>query len=168
MNQRTPLTLALFLLGSIPSLAPVAAQNKSPQDKPVASNGEQVKKFEAAIAPYVKKARESLPEAKKKYLAGLPKNQIFYVTIKLYDSSKTYEQVFVRVTSWKGESIQGILASGLSIVHNHSKGEELTCHESEILDWTISKPDGTEEGNFVGKFLDVVPPANLDSQGLVF
>jgi uncharacterized protein YegJ (DUF2314 family) len=158
MNQWMPLTLAPFLLASVTSLAPVPAQNKSPQDKPVAANAEEVKKFEAAIAPYVKKARETLAEAKKKYLAGLPKNQIFYVTIKLYDSSKTYEQVFVRITSWKGESIQGILESNLSIVHNHSKGEKLNCHESEILDWTISKPDGTEEGNFVGKFLDTYQP----------
>ncbi|SRR6266513_1058724 len=158
MNQRRPLTLALFLLASVPSLSPVPAQNKSPQDKLVAANAEQVKKFEAAIAPYVKKARKALPEAKKKYLAGLPQNQIFYVTIKLYDSSKTYEQVFVRVTSWKGESIQGILQSNLSIIRNHSKGEKLSCHESEILDWTISKPDGTEEGNIVGKFLDTYQP----------
>ena len=30
--------------------------------------------------------------------------------------------------------------------------------ESDVLDWTISKPDGTEEGNFVGKFLDTYKP----------
>jgi hypothetical protein len=82
MSHRAPF-LALFRLAFVPSLSPDAAQNKSPQDKPVAANAEQVKKFEAAIAPYVKKAREALPEAKKNYLAGLPQNQIFYVTIKL-------------------------------------------------------------------------------------
>jgi uncharacterized protein YegJ (DUF2314 family) len=158
MNYRAALILAVFLLSSVPLLVPAVAQNNSPQDKPVASSAEQLKKFEDAIAPYVKKARESLPEAKKKYLAGLPRNQIFYVTIKLYDASKKYEQVFVRVTSWKSESIQGILSSDLSLIHNHSKGEKLTCNESEILDWTISKPDGTEEGNFVGKFLDTYQP----------
>lgn len=26
--------------------------------------------------------------------------------------------------------------------------------ESMLIDWTISKPDGTEEGNYIGKFLD--------------
>jgi hypothetical protein len=26
--------------------------------------------------------------------------------------------------------------------------------ESELIDWLISRPDGTEEGNVVGKFLD--------------
>lgn len=158
MNHRAALPFVLLLLSSISSLVPAVAQNNSPQDKPVVSNAERLKKFEDALAPYVKKARETLPEAKKKYLAGLPKDQTFYVTIKLYDPSKKYEQVFVRVTSWKGETIQGILSSDLSLIHNHSKGEKLTCNESEILDWTISKPDGTEEGNFVGKFLDTYQP----------
>ena len=128
------MSLNLFLLSSVTSLAPVAAQNKSPQDKPFASNAEQIKKFEDAIAPYVKRARETLPEAKKKYLAGLPKNQMFFVTMKLYDASKKYDQVFIRVISWKGETLQGILASDLALIHNHSKGEKLTCNESEILD----------------------------------
>jgi hypothetical protein len=62
-----------------------------------------------AIAPYIKKAREAWPVGKKKYLAGLPQNQIFYVTINLYDPSKIYEQVFVRITSWKGESVEEFL-----------------------------------------------------------
>ena len=158
MNHRAALPLAFFLLNFVPSLALIAAQNKSPQDTPVAVNAEKSKKFEDAIAPYVKKARETLPEAKKKYLAGLAKNQTFFVTINLYDPSKKFEQVFVRVTSWKGETVQGILASELALIHNHSKGEKLTCNESKILDWTISKPDGTEEGNFVGKFLDTYRP----------
>jgi uncharacterized protein YegJ (DUF2314 family) len=158
MKLTTALPLALFLLSSVPPLVSAPAQNNSPQDKPAVSNAEQLKKFEDAIAPYVKKAREALPEAKKKYLAGLPKDQTFYITIKLYDPSKKYEQVFVKVTSWKGETVQGILSSDLSLIHNHSKGEKLTCNESEILDWTISKPDGTEEGNFVGKFLDTYQP----------
>ena len=158
MNHRPALPLAFFLLSFVPLLAPVAAQNKSPQDKPVPVTAEKSKKFADAIAPYVKKARETLPETKKKYLAGIPKDQTFFVTINLYDPSKNFEQVFVRVTSWKGKAVQGILASDLALIHNHSKGEKLTCNESEILDWTISKPDGTEEGNFVGKFLDTYQP----------
>ena len=158
MNNRAALPLALFVLSFVPSSVPVAAQNNPPQDKPVGANPEKLKKLEDAIAPYVKKARETLPEAEKKYLAGLPENQTFFVTVKLYDSSKKYEQVFVKVTSWKGESIQGILASDLALVHNHSKGDKFNCNESKILDWTISKPDGTEEGNFVGKFLDAYQP----------
>lgn len=159
MNHLKTLPFIFFLLISVSAPALVVGQNNSPKDKPVASNAEQIKKFEDAIAPYVQKARESLPEAKKKYMAGLPTNQVFYVTIKLYDhSKKNYEQVFVRVTAWKGETIHGTLESEVSIIRDHSQGEKLTCNDSEILDWTISKPDGSEEGNFVGKFLETYQP----------
>ena len=158
IHRATVPSLARLLLSSVLSLVPLAAQDNAPKDKPVAANAERIKKFEEAIAPYVKKARETLPEAKKKYLAGLPKGQTFYVTIKLYDAAKKYEQVFVRVTSWKGETVQGALESDLALIRDHVKGEKVTCRESEILDWTISKPDGTEEGNLVGKFLDTYQP----------
>jgi hypothetical protein len=158
MNQCAVLPVALFLLSSVTTRAPVAPQTKSPTDKPVSTNAEQVKKFEDAIAPYVKKAQETLPKAKKRYLRGLPKNQIFYVTIKLYDLAKKYELVFVKVTSWKRETIEGILDSDVTLIPNHPKGEKLTCQESEVQDWTISKPDGSEEGNYVGKFLDTYKP----------
>jgi hypothetical protein len=40
MNQRTPLTLALFLLASVSSLAPVVARNKSPKDNSVPANAD--------------------------------------------------------------------------------------------------------------------------------
>jgi hypothetical protein len=160
MSNRRTLPFVVFLLLSISLPALVACQNNAPKDKLVPANGdEQVKKYEEAIAPSVKKARETLPEAKKKYLAGLPPKQIFYVTIKLYDApKKSYEQAFIMVNEWKGETIYGTIDSDLSMIRTHSRGEKLTCTESEVLDWTISKPDGTEEGNFVGKFLETYRP----------
>ena len=33
-------------------------------------------------------------------------------------------------------------------------GDAYSFPETDLIDWTISKPDGTEEGNFVGNFLD--------------
>ncbi len=129
----------------------------APADKPAAANAEQVRKFEEAISPYVTKARETLPRAKKRYLKGLRKGEILYVTTRIRENGK-YEQVFVRVTSWEGQTVRGLLASDVSLFANHKRGEDLTCKESEVLDWTISKPDGSEEGNFVGKFLDSYKP----------
>jgi uncharacterized protein YegJ (DUF2314 family) len=153
----------LFFRATVPSLVllcglyTVAAQNAPPKDKPVSAVDAQVKKFEDAIAPYVKQARDTLPDAKKKYLAGLPKGQVFFVTIRLYEDKK-FEQAFLAVMSWKDKTIEGVLASNLDVVQNHKRGDKLTCQESDVFDWTISKPDGTEEGNFVGKFLDTYQP----------
>ena len=33
-----------------------------------------------------------------------------------------------------------------------------TMPEDELIDWTIVHPDGSEEGNVVGKFLDTLRP----------
>jgi uncharacterized protein YegJ (DUF2314 family) len=140
------------------SARPQELSPTAPADKPAGATGsEQIRKFEEAIKPYVKQARQTLPRAKKKYLKGLGKGEILFVTSRLYGNGR-YEQVFVRVTSWEGETIRGLLASDVSVVPNHKRGEDVTCKESEVLDWTISKPDGSEEGNFVGKFLDSYKP----------
>lgn len=47
-------TLALFLLASVSSLAPVVAQNKSPKDEPVAANADPFSVVIAAEWPSVK------------------------------------------------------------------------------------------------------------------
>jgi hypothetical protein len=43
-------------------------------------------------------------------------------------------------------------------VHGYSLGDRYAFPESELRDWLITRPDGTEEGNFVGRFLDSYEP----------
>jgi uncharacterized protein YegJ (DUF2314 family) len=151
---------AILFLGGLPQTGvPISGQGQAPADKPVeAKTDKQVKNFEEAIAPFLKKARETLPDAKKRYLKGLPKGEHFFVTTRLYAPDGKFEQVFVKVTSWKKEEIKGLLASDVALIPNHRKGETITCREADILDWLILKPDGSEEGNVVGKFLDTYQP----------
>ena len=150
--------LALSIAASLPP--PLWSQElapNAPADKPAGISSEQAKKFEDAIAPYVKKAKETLPKAKKKYMKGLHHGEVFFVTTRIQENGK-FEQVFVRVTSWEGDTIHGVLASDMQLLTTHKKGEIVDCKENELIDWTISKPDGTEEGNFVGTFLDTYKP----------
>ena len=144
------------LLGALPR--PQELSPQVPADKPVnAANAEDIRKLDEAIAPYVKKARATLPEAKKKYLSGLSHGDSFFVTIRIYNSDGKFEQVFVSVTSWEGQTIKGVLSSDTPILHR-KRGEVVACKERDVLDWTISKADGSEEGNFVGNFLDSYHP----------
>jgi hypothetical protein len=46
----------------------------------------------------------------------------------------------------------------VDIVHGYRLGDRYTFPESELRDWLIAKPDGSEEGNYVGKFLDGYEP----------
>lgn len=156
-----PFRAAILLVLSAVSVAIPKPQDlapNAPADKPVAVNKNETQKFEDAIGPYVNKAKLTLPYAKKRYQKGLTKGEVFFITMKLYDPDRHYETVFVRVRSWEGDKIKGVLSSDLVLLKKHKNGEEVACLERDVLDWTISKPDGTEEGNFAGKFLDTYKP----------
>lgn len=106
------------------------------------------------IASAVKKARATLPQAKRRFLQGLPAGQVFFVTTRISDSLEQVEQVFVRVKQWQGTEVSGLIASELGLVKSYQPNQLITFPESAVLDWTISRPDGTEEGNYVGKLID--------------
>lgn len=151
--------IAVLLLTSAPNVCAQEAKLSSdaPKDKPVRVKGQSaLDKLEAAIAPYVKKARATLPQAKKRYLKGLNPGEIFYVTTKISEGgveNTRVEQIFVRVKSWNGTKISGTIESHLKM-KSRKFGDKIWVDEKDVYDWLIAKPDGTEEGNVVGKFLD--------------
>jgi hypothetical protein len=130
----------------------------APKDQPKPATRDEVSKFEEAIKPYVEKARKTYPEAKKRYLDGLPPQHTFFITTRLHDDKGRFEQVFIAVKEIKDGRIKGLIWSDINIVSGYKHGDSYNFPESELLDWTIANPDGTEEGNFVGKFLDTYKP----------
>jgi hypothetical protein len=130
----------------------------APPDKPIQADAEQVRKFEEAIKPYIEKARKTYPQARERYLKGLPPKHTFFITARLHDAEGRFEQVFIAVKQIKDGMIKGLIWSDVQIISGYAKGDTYSFPESELVDWTISKPDGTEEGNFVGKFLDTYQP----------
>jgi hypothetical protein len=130
-----------------------------PADQPArAITTDQAPRFDAAIAPYTEQARKTYPYAKARYLAGLPSGQTFFVTTRLTDRQGHFEGVFIRVTKIADGKITGRIASEKLAVMGYQAGDDYTFPEVELVDWTISKPDGSEEGNVVGKFLDTYRP----------
>ena len=133
----------------------------APADRPVLVAAEAAENPAAAvaaldrlIAPAVRQARATLPKARRRFLAGLPAGQAFFVTTRLQDPDGTFEQVFVQVTQWSGSQVQGTVASELGVVKTYRQNQSVTFPAAAVLDWTISRPDGSEEGNYVGKLLD--------------
>ena len=145
--------LILFLLPSI-----VAAQ-RAP-DKPVLAAGK--KSYDAitkAEAPYIAKGRATYPAAKKRFLAGLPRNYRFEVRKCLVDpGGLAQEEVFIEVEAIKGGMVYGRIGSQLGVVRSYRRWQRISFPESDVLDWTIVHPDGREEGNYVGKFIDTYRP----------
>lgn len=138
-----------------------ALSPNAPADRPVLVAGtspdEAQKKMQSLILPYVRQARATLPEAKRRYLAGLPAGEHFFVTAVLTDAAGHFEQVFIKVDSTDAERTTGRIASQIGIVAGYRYGDQVTVLDPDIIDWTISKPDGSEDGNYVGKFLDTLP-----------
>jgi uncharacterized protein DUF2314 len=133
----------------------VSAPVNPPPDEPVSVRSDpQLQKLLSAIEPYVQKARSTYPEAKARYLAGLPSGSTFFATVQLHDAEGKMEQVFVQVDKIEAGQISGLIWNDITRVKGFAKGQRYTFPEAEIVDWTIYNPDGTEEGNVVGNFLD--------------
>ena len=137
-----------------PAAQPPRAGSNAPKDEPVqASPGAEQEELERAIAPYIEQARKSYPDAKKRYLAGLPPGHRFSVVTKLHGPGRM-EAVFVTVTGIKGDQVTGRIDSDVRGVAGYKAGDSYTLSERDIVDWVIVRPDVSEEGNLVGKFLD--------------
>lgn len=125
------------------------APNSPPPDRVAKFNME----LAEAMKPYIEKARQTLPDAKKRFQAGLPAGHSMSVTTGLKDANNHYEQVFVYVDSWTGDTVKGRLANDVDL-EGFKRGQALEVKEKDMLDWTIVNPKGEEEGNLVGKFID--------------
>jgi hypothetical protein len=133
----------------------------APADRPVALVGpsadESLARWRALIAPHVATARATYPDAKRRYLAGLPRGETFFVTTVLRDSEGRFEQVFLRVDRIDNGIVTGRIYSEIATVRGYRAKDTVKVAEAEIVDWMISRPDGSEEGNVVGKFIDTLP-----------
>jgi hypothetical protein len=79
--------------------------------------------------------------------------------LRLYEKDNSnkivyFEDCFVSVERIANGRVYGRLENKPRMVHGHSLGERVVGEESEIRNWMIEHPDGYEEGNVVGKFLE--------------
>ena len=145
----------------VPTAPQSAPQTGLPDKRTRAEGQDAMRKLDKAVAPYVARAKKTWPDAKARFWKGLPKGQTLYVTYRLRENKgKQQETVFVAVKSinTKTSLIVGKIANILATVRTFKTGQWVKFSEVDLLDWTITRPDGTEEGNVVGKFLDSYKP----------
>ncbi len=148
-----------YVVGVLAAKHDQPQEAKGPPDKPRRLRGQdQVAAMDKAIAPSVAKAKATYPAAKTRFLAGLPAGYKFSVRVSLSDRDGTREDSFVDVERISGGNITGTINSELGVVREYKQGQRITFPESKIDNWVIVRPDGTEEGNYVGKFLDHYKP----------
>ena len=110
------------------------------------------------MEPYVEQARATWPAAHDRFRAGLPPHHTLFVTTRLSDATGREEQVFIAVGSIANGTIGGTIASQIGLVQGYRYGQSYAFPESALVDWMVARPDGSEEGNVVGKFMDSYTP----------
>src|SRR5947209_13490944 len=136
----------------------VPKKGEPPKDVPLAlSSTKQIGAYDKLIAPYVAKGRATYPAAKKRYLVGLPRGYYFSVKARLRDRAGHFEDSFIGVRKIENGKVFGVVDSKIEVVEGYKRGQPIVIPESKVDDWVIIRPDGSEEGNFVGKFMDTAP-----------
>ncbi len=148
------------LLGSIAFAQDAPVAPPVPSDRPKSVETDQAyAAYESAIAPYIEEARRTYPDAKQRFLSGQLGTRPFFVTVRLSEDGR-YEDVFVRVLviDERTGDISGKIANEIQALHKYQNGQRIITHEADVRDWTIVNPDGSEEGNVVGKFIERYQP----------
>jgi hypothetical protein len=137
--------------------AQVDSVRPGPPDQPIGVTTQQQQScLDSALAPYIAQGKATYPAAKARYLAGLPANSRFFVSAMLFDSMGHRELVFISVTGFGHDTASGRLASDLAVVRGFDQDASMRILDEAVLDWTIARPDGTEEGNAIGKYIDTL------------
>jgi hypothetical protein len=126
------------------------AKGTAPRDTPTKVTAQDAAQFRLLTH----EALKTYPAAKERYLRGLPSGYMFSVTTTLGDASGRTERVFVLVQHIESGTIRGLIGNDIVTVKGYKYGDPYTLSESAVQDWTISRPDGTEEGNYIGKYID--------------
>jgi uncharacterized protein YegJ (DUF2314 family) len=63
------------------------------------------------------------------------------------------EWMWIEVTRWQDETIEGILQNEPYYIKNLKAGAKVTVKQEDIFDYIIYKSDGTQEGNETGKLI---------------
>lgn len=101
-----------------------------------------------------KQARQQLPKVRQRFLKGLPTGEAMFIMTNVRNPEGKRENAFVQVLKWEKGQVAGAVASDMVYVTNIKRGDAITVPEANIVDWMISRADGSEEGNVVGKYMD--------------
>ena len=113
----------------------------------------ELKALAEALKPHVEQAQKTFPGARARFLAGLGKGQSLFVTSRLYDECGRSELAFIAVTRIEGGIVEGRIWSNLKVATYYRFRDHYAFPETQLVDWLIAYPDGTEEGNVMGNFM---------------
>lgn len=141
--------MRIFTLLMMLFMAVSASADSLYSDKPM----DVTKSMADELDKYRIRARQTLGHFNEKLKAHTDKE--YYVITRLYEGDY-YEQVFVYVAKLEQGAYIGTIASEPMGKVNFKRGAPITVSESDVVDWVVVKQDGTEEGNLLGKMIDLI------------
>ncbi len=109
---------------------------------------------EAAHADPMREAQRTLPQAKKRFQAGLPQGDQFLLSVRVAASDTSFRQVSARVLGWHGTMVQALLLPEEASSVGAAEPLPVSFPETAVVDWTLLRASGREEGNYVGRYID--------------
>lgn len=88
-----------------------------------------------------------------RFREGLEPNERLVVKVPFEAQDQT-EFMWVEVTGWRAESLEGVLMDDSRFDEKLRVGRRLAVELTKVYDYIHYKADGTEEGNETGKVLD--------------
>ena len=158
--MKTPSYFALPLLAllTIGTATPAAAQQAAPVVLTVATAPAGVRPALAreatALADPQREALRTLPQAKKKFLAGLPDGDQFLLSVRVAASDTSFRQASARVLGWRGGTVQALLLPATAGSATPAEPLPVSFPEAAVVDWTLLRASGREEGNYMGRYTD--------------
>ena len=158
--MKTPsyLTLPVLALLVVGTAQTAAAQAAAPVVLTAATAPAGVRpaltRDETALADPVREALRTLPQAKKKFLAGLPAGDQFLLSVRVAASDTSFRQASARVLGWRGNTVQALLLPEAADSATPAEPMPVSFPETAVVDWTLLRASGREEGNYVGRYTD--------------
>ena len=158
--MKTPIVSALlFLAGTgLLGVSSVGAQTPAPVVLTAATAPAGVRsalaRHETALADPVREALRTLPQAKKRFLAGLPQGDQFLLSVRVIATDTSFRQVSARVLGWHDSTMQALLLPSAANSVGPTEPTLVSFPETAVLDWMLLRASGREEGNYVGRYTD--------------
>ncbi|OGX86392.1 hypothetical protein BEN48_12995 [Hymenobacter glacialis] len=111
---------------------------------------------QTSLADPLREALRTLPAAKKRFQVGLPQGDQLLLSVRVQASDTSFRQASARVLGWRGSSIQALLLPSSVGATSLAEPLPVSFPETAVVDWTLLRAGGREEGNYVGRHLDAV------------
>jgi uncharacterized protein YegJ (DUF2314 family) len=100
------------------------------------------------------RARQKVLSFRDRYRAGVPEGEQLLVKAPFKTPEGENEWMWVEVVSWQGNVISGILQNQPFNVPALKSGARVDVRADEIFDYTLTRRDGSREGNETGRIME--------------